>query len=130
MPRPTPPRHRILVVDDNVDAGDSLAALLQLHGQEVIVARDGVEAVRDAAQFGPDLILLDLGMPRMDGCEAARQIRTLPGGPGMHIVALTGWGQAVDRQRTREAGFDHHLVKPVDEATLLEVLERAPVDLR
>lgn len=120
-------RRRILVVDDNVDAGDSLAALLELHGQEVIVARDGVEAVRDAADFKPDLVLLDLGMPRMDGCEAARRIRALPGGRGICIVALTGWGQAVDRQRTREAGFDRHLVKPVDEATLLEVLENAPV---
>jgi CheY-like chemotaxis protein/anti-sigma regulatory factor (Ser/Thr protein kinase) len=121
---------RILVVDDNVDAGDSLAALLQLHGHDVVVARDGVEAVREATGFGPDVIFLDLGMPRMDGCEAARRIRALPGGGAIHLVALTGWGQAVDRQRTHDAGFDRHLVKPVDEAALLEVLENAPVAAR
>jgi signal transduction histidine kinase len=130
LPQTAARSRRILVVDDNVDAGDSLAALLQLHGQEVVVARDGVEAVRDAAQFRPDIILLDLGMPRMDGCEAARRIRALPGGRGMYVVALTGWGQALDRQRTRDAGFDRHLVKPVDEATLLEVLEGAPIEIR
>jgi signal transduction histidine kinase/ActR/RegA family two-component response regulator len=116
-------RRRILVVDDNVDGGDSLAALLQMHGQEVAVARDGVEAVREARTFRPEVILLDIGMPRMDGCEAARRIRALPGGQSILIVAMTGWGQAADRQRTRDAGFDRHLVKPVDEATLLDVLE-------
>jgi CheY-like chemotaxis protein len=116
-------RRRILVVDDNVDAGDSLAVLLQMHGQEVAVARDGVEAVTEAEAFGPDLVLLDIGMPRMDGCEAARRIRALPGGESIVLVALTGWGQPADRQRTRDAGFDRHLVKPVDEPTLLEVLE-------
>jgi PAS domain S-box-containing protein len=116
--------HRVLVVDDNADAADSLAALLRMHGQEVSVARDGLEAIREAQRVGPEVIFLDLGMPRLDGIEAARRIRSLPGGATTWICALTGWGQARDRQRTLEAGFDQHLVKPVDEGTLVAVLRQ------
>jgi signal transduction histidine kinase/CheY-like chemotaxis protein len=116
---------RILVVDDNVDAGTILGMLLEMDGHEVEVVHNGKDAVKKAGNDPPDLIFLDLGMPEMDGVETARHLRALPGGNGIFLVALTGWGQEKDRQRTREAGFDAHLVKPVDNAALAEVLERA-----
>jgi PAS domain S-box-containing protein len=116
---------RILVVDDNVDAGTILGMLLEMDGHEVEVVHNGKDAVKKAGNNPPDLIFLDLGMPEMDGVETARHLRALPGGNGIFLVALTGWGQEKDRQRTREAGFDAHLVKPVDNAALAEVLERA-----
>ena len=103
---------RILVTDDNVDAADTLAFLLREKGHEVHVAYDGEEAVRAAASFLPGLAFLDIGMPRMDGYQAARTLRTLPGLDKLHLVALTGWGTEEDRARTRAAGFDHHLLKP------------------
>jgi PAS domain S-box-containing protein len=103
---------RVLVADDNIDAGDSLAALLRLSGHEVHVARDGVQAVATAAAALPAVALLDIGMPRRNGYEAARDIRALPGGKGVLLVAITGWGQQTDRQRALEAGFDGHLTKP------------------
>jgi CheY-like chemotaxis protein/two-component sensor histidine kinase len=121
--RPKPPRRRVLVVDDNTDAATSLARLLsRIYGQEVRVAHDGPEALQAAEEFHPELVLLDIGMPGMDGYEVARQLRLRPGFEGTLLVALTGWGQESDRDRSREAGFDHHLVKPVDPDALLGLL--------
>ncbi len=119
-----PPKagRRVLVVDDNVDAAVSLALLLRLEGHEVRVAHDGVEALAQVAVAAPDCVILDLGMPKMDGYEVARRLRKTPGLEGMRLVAVTGWGQEEDRRRTREAGFDQHFVKPVEPATLQELL--------
>jgi signal transduction histidine kinase len=116
-----PPR-RILVVDDNRDGADSLALMLRLIGNEVTTAHDGVEAVEKAEAFRPEVILMDVGMPRLNGLEATRRIRGRPWGRGITIVALTGWGQAGDRERSREAGCDGHLVKPVNLPDLEKVL--------
>ena len=113
---------RILVVDDNRDIVDSLALLLRLVGNQVETAGDGLAAVEAAGRYRPDLILLDIGMPRLDGYSACRQIRAQPWGRGMAIVALTGWGQEEDRRRSREAGFDGHLVKPVEPSALIALL--------
>jgi CheY-like chemotaxis protein len=115
---------RILVVDDNRDSADSLAMLLGLHGHETRAAYDGVAAVEMAESFRPHMLFLDRGLPVMDGTEACRRIRGQRWGKEMVIVALTGWGQEDDRSKSKEAGFDEHLVKPVDNATLLEVLTR------
>ena len=104
---------RILVADDNRDAASSLCTLLTLVGNEVTTAHDGLEAVGAAARFRPDVVPLDLGMPKLNGYEACRRLRQRPGGAEMLLIALTGWGQDDDRRRTREAGFDAHLVKPV-----------------
>lgn|SRR5579885_3473544 len=113
---------RILVVDDNRDSADSLAELLQLIGHQTHTAYDGLEAVEAAAAFRPALVLLDIGLPKLDGHEAARQIREQPWSEGVVLVALTGWGREDDRQRSREAGFDAHLVKPVDFEVLKKLL--------
>jgi signal transduction histidine kinase/CheY-like chemotaxis protein len=113
---------KILVADDNVDGASMLAELLELGGHQVWVARDGQEALEMAIEFEPEVVFLDLGMPRMDGYEAAQRIRATSAGRGMLLVALTGWGKEEDRVRTREAGFDQHLVKPVDGASLARVL--------
>ncbi|WP_170162335.1 PAS domain-containing protein [Caldimonas tepidiphila] len=107
------PRLRLLVVDDNVDAAESTALLLTLAGHEVHVAHDGAQAVREAERLRPDLVLLDIGMPVLDGCGAALRIRASDWGRSMPLVAQTGWAQEEDLRRTREAGFDAHLVKPV-----------------
>jgi CheY-like chemotaxis protein/two-component sensor histidine kinase len=119
---PTPPRRRVLVVDDNVDAADSLAMLLGLRGQDVRVAYDGPSALAAAVDDPPTVAFLDLGMPAMDGFELARRIQDHPALRGVVLVALTGWGQPEDRTRTREAGFVHHLVKPVDPAAVEAML--------
>jgi len=113
---------RILVADDNEDAARALAELLRCSGHEVFTAFNGEEAVESAVQLRPDVILLDIGMPVMDGMEAARQIRSRIRHPRPTLAALTGWGQDSDRQATIEAGFDHHLVKPASLDTLDEVL--------
>ena len=126
QPAATPLRHRILVADDNVDAAASLATLLELDGHEVTVAHDGEEAVMKATGFRPTLAFLDIGMPKLNGIEAARRLRALPTGGGAVLVALTGWSQASDRERTRAAGFDYHLVKPVQPQALTEVLAKHP----
>lgn len=118
------PKHRILIADDNVDAARSLALLLGLDGHDVRTAADGREAVEAARSFRPRVILMDIGMPTMDGLEATRRIRAEPWGKEVKIVALTGWGQDVDRQRSSEAGADGHLIKPVDNATLMDLLGR------
>ena len=110
---------RLLVVDDNRDHADTLALFLRLAGHEVQVAYDGHEGLAAAARFRPDAVLLDVGMPRLDGYAACRRLRAQPGGAAVVLVALTGWGQDEDRRRSREAGFDAHLVKPADPAALL-----------
>jgi PAS domain S-box-containing protein len=114
---------RVLVVDDNTDSATSLAMLLELEGHVTHVANDGLEAVEAAAAFEPDLILLDIGLPKLNGYEAARRIRQQPSGREPVLVALTGWGQEEDRRRSREAGFDRHMVKPVDYSSLRRLLE-------
>jgi PAS domain S-box-containing protein len=108
------PRRRILVVDDNKDSARSMARLLQLRGNEVRTAHDGIEAVETAEEFRPEVILMDVGMPRLNGYEATRRIHEQPWGQSITIIALTGWGQEGDRAQSREAGCDGHLVKPVD----------------
>jgi CheY-like chemotaxis protein len=106
--------HRVLVVDDNRDAADSLAALISLRGADVGVAHDGAAALEALASERPGLVLLDIGMPGMDGYEVARRMRACPEGRDVTLVALTGWGQSEDRRRSESAGFDAHLVKPVE----------------
>jgi PAS domain S-box-containing protein len=115
------PTSRILVVDDNRDAADSLAMLLRMQGHEVHTAYDGLEAVGAATVLQPDVILLDIGLPKLNGHEAARRIRQ-ERGPGVMLIALTGWGQEEDRRRSEEAGFDHHLTKPVELDALRQLL--------
>ncbi|HYD93840.1 MAG TPA: ATP-binding protein [Noviherbaspirillum sp.] len=107
-------KRRVLVVDDNRDAADTLAEFLQLEGHEVRVAYDGEAGLAQFAAFRPDTALLDIGMPRLNGNEVARHIRGLPEGAGAMLIAVTGWGQDKDKQRAQEAGFDHHLTKPID----------------
>ncbi|QYF92224.1 response regulator [Massilia sp. PAMC28688] len=107
-------RPRVLVVDDNRDAADSLQALFEIENCNVATAYDGFEAVQAVDEFMPELVVMDLGMPSMDGYEAARRIRDKAGTQNILMIALTGWGQSDARQRTMEAGFDHHLIKPVD----------------
>ena len=113
---------RILVVDDNRDGAMAHAKLLQHHGHETYTAHDGVAAVEEAARLRPDVILLDIGLPRLTGDEAARRIRAAETGRRAVMVAITGWGQEKDRRRSKEAGFDAHLVKPVDTVALLKLL--------
>ncbi len=117
-----PMKRRILVVDDNRDAADSLGMLLRMMGNEVHTAYDGLEAVRAAAAFRPDMVLLDIGLPKLNGYEAARSIREQDGGTDMFLVALTGWGQEEAHRRSKEAGFDHHMTKPVEFAALQKLL--------
>jgi CheY-like chemotaxis protein len=117
-----PVRRNILIADDNQDALESLALMLRLEGHEVHCASDGEEALALADQRRPEIVVLDVGMPKLDGCEVARRIRAESWGRDAVLVALTGWGQEVDRRRSREAGFDMHLVKPVDPATICDML--------
>lgn len=114
---------KILVVDDNRDAALTMATLLKLTGNTVAMAHDGQEAVQKAAEFAPDIVLLDIGMPVMNGYDACRAIRKQENGQRMRIVALTGWGQEDDRRKSQEAGFDAHLVKPVEHAALIKTLD-------
>ncbi len=113
---------RVLVVDDNRDAAESLETLLQLWGHQARSAQDGWEALIQVAAFEPEIILLDIGLPGMDGYEVARQIRALPAGRRSLIVAVTGYGRSSDRLQSQEAGFDHHLVKPVQPEVLQELI--------
>ncbi|OLE79012.1 MAG: hypothetical protein AUF76_17900 [Acidobacteria bacterium 13_1_20CM_2_65_9] len=122
---PTVAPLRILVTDDNHDAAESLAVQLQLAGHDVRTVNDGVEALAVGKAFKPQVVLLDLGMPKMDGYETARQMRRRSWGERATLIAITGWGQQQDRQRTAEAGFDAHLVKPVSEYDLFQALAAA-----
>jgi PAS domain S-box-containing protein len=130
--KPAPSQHaarrtglRVLVADDNEDAAASLATVLTISGHDVQIARDGREALEAAARFQPQVALLDIGMPHLDGYEVCRRLRGQPDGGRLLIIALTGWGQADDRRRSEEAGFDEHLVKPADVRAIEALLERA-----
>ncbi len=121
MAKPAP-RRRILVVDDNVDGADSLAMMLRITGNETHTARDGLEAVAVAQAFKPDVILMDIGMPRLNGLDACRRIRSEAWGQNIIMVAQTGWGQDDDKRKSQQAGFNFHMVKPVDPAALETML--------
>src|SRR5262249_44450520 len=123
--RPAP--RRILVVDDNVDGAETLALLLRLRGHEVRTAHDGPAALAAAEEFSADVGLLDLGLPGIGGYEVARELRGRLGGGPAQLIAMTGWGQDSARDRTREAGFDAHLVKPVQPGELDRVLTNGQV---
>ena len=129
-PRAVTRRHRILVVDDNKDSADSLALLLEMDGHETRRAYDGEDALSAAAAYQPDFILLDIGLPKMNGYEACRRIREQDWSKGTKIIALTGWGQDEDRRKSKQAGFDGHLVKPVDPNSLIQALEPRSVPER
>jgi CheY-like chemotaxis protein len=131
VPKPTEIEgRRILVVDDNVDSAVSLARLLDMTGNETATAHDGVQAVDAADKFRPEAILLDIGLPKLNGYDACRRIRGADWGKNMLIIALTGWGQEDDRTKSKEAGFDAHIVKPVDYDELMRLFSEirpAPV---
>ena len=122
-PHPTAQRsdrgYRLLVADDFGEIADSLAKVFELMGHTVHVAYDGEQAVRIAEAFRPDVALLDLGMPKLNGYEACRRIRATAWGRRITLIAQTGWGQDEDRRRTRDAGFDHHVLKPIDPGALV-----------
>lgn len=121
-------QRRILVVDDNRDSAMTLGMMLKLMGNDIYTVHDGLAAVEAAEQFRPDMILLDIGLPKLNGYDACRHIRQQPWSSGMQIVALTGWGQDEDRRRSKEAGFDHHLVKPADIRSVQEILATVSVN--
>jgi CheY-like chemotaxis protein len=119
--------HTILIADDNVDGAATLAMLLTARGHRVAVANDGLSAVALAETLQPTLVLLDIGMPGLNGYEVCQRLRTMPWGEHATIVALTGWGQEHDRRRSSESGFDYHIVKPVDTVMLERLLQAAPL---
>jgi len=119
------PRRRVLLADDNVDFANSLASLLTAHGHDVRVVHDGAEALRVAAEFLPECAFLDIGMPKVHGYEVARRLKASPATADCVLVAVTGWGQEDDRRRARDAGFDRHLVKPIDPEQLEAILAGA-----
>ena len=125
-------RRRVLIVDDNRDLAESAAVLLRASGHDVRTAYDGVSAVATATEYRPDVVLLDIGLPGISGYEVARQLRASESQRAMLLVAVTGYGQDTDRQRAREAGFDHHIVKPLEPATLEKIVESssAPVSIQ
>jgi CheY-like chemotaxis protein len=116
---------RVLIVDDNADALASLSMLIRTLGNETFSAQDGIEAVESAGNLRPDVILMDLGMPRINGYEAARRIREQPWGRDVLMVATTGWGKEEDRRRSSDAGFDCHLVKPIEVSAVRDLLASA-----
>jgi CheY-like chemotaxis protein len=116
-------RRRVMVIDDNKDAAESMSMLFELWGHEVLCAYDGRAALEAAVKYRPDAVFLDIGLPGMDGYEIAERFRELPGSNGTVLVAITGYGQDEDRRRSREAGIDHHLVKPVAPETLHKLLD-------
>jgi PAS domain S-box-containing protein len=113
---------RILIVDDNQDGAESLAMLMELRGHQTQTVHDGLEGVEIAERFRPDVVLLDIGLPRLNGYQVCHRIRAAPWGRNMVLIAMTGWGQDEDRSRSKEAGFDAHIVKPVDHDALMELL--------
>jgi CheY-like chemotaxis protein/two-component sensor histidine kinase len=119
---PSPTKQRIVIVDDNRDNADSLAMLLELTGNETFMAHDGVEALAAIEKHRPQVVLLDIGLPRLDGHEVCRRVRQQPWGKDIVMIALTGWGQEDDRRKSEEAGFNGHLVKPVDYEKLSSLL--------
>ncbi len=123
---PDSPRRRVLVVDDNADAATSLSLMLESMGHETRTAQDGRDALAVAAGFRPELVLMDIGMPILNGYDACRQLREQPWGRDITIVACTGWGQEEDRQRSKDAGFDQHMVKPPNPSTLAHLIAALP----
>ncbi len=117
---------RILIVDDNQDGADSLATILNFSGHETHTAYEGGQALTAATEFRPQVVILDIGLPRMNGYEVCRRLREQPGGNTLFIIAQTGWAQEETRKLAAEAGFDHHLVKPVEIAELMALLEKVP----
>jgi PAS domain S-box-containing protein len=113
---------RVMIVDDNIDSAESLSMLLEITGNKTLVAHDGIEALEGVEKYRPEVILLDIGLPKLDGHEVCRRVRELPWAKDIVIIALTGWGQEDDRRKSEEAGFNGHLVKPVDYDRLLELL--------
>jgi DNA-binding response OmpR family regulator len=124
----TPNRFRILVVDDNHDSALSLAMMLSIMGHETRTAHDGETAVSTAESFLPDVVLLDIGLPLLNGYEVAQRIREQSWGASMFLIAVTGWGQEEDRQRSSEVGLNVHMVKPVEPAALEKLLADLPQD--
>jgi CheY-like chemotaxis protein/two-component sensor histidine kinase len=120
-----PHRRRVLVVDDNLDAAETLSRLLRLEEHEVLMAHDGLSGLETAQRFHPDVIFLDIAMPQLDGLEVARRLRREAASARPLLVAITGFGQAEDRARTAAAGFDHHLIKPVDPHDVLSLVRTA-----
>ena len=126
--RPSKDARRVLIVDDNVDAAESLAMLLRLEGHKVQVAHSGAAALQLAAASPPEVAFLDLGMPVMSGYELAAKLREHPVLRSVNLIAMTGWGQDEDRRRSKEAGFDHHMTKPVALAALQQILKVGALD--
>ena len=123
----TPRRFRILVVDDNLDSALSLAMMLSIMGHETRTAHDGESAVETAESFLPEVVLLDIGLPKLNGYEVAQRIREQPWGASMFLIAVTGWGQEEDRQRSAEVGLNVHMVKPVEPSALEKLLAELPL---
>jgi CheY-like chemotaxis protein len=121
--REAAPRRRLLVVDDNKDAAESMSMLLEMWGHEVAFAYDGPSALETAEQWQPEAVFLDIGLPGMDGYEVAERLRELPQAKGAVLIAITGYGQDDDRLRSRRAGIDHHLVKPVAPDALRNLID-------
>ncbi|HET8781565.1 MAG TPA: PAS domain S-box protein [Pyrinomonadaceae bacterium] len=121
-PAESTPQRRILIVDDNIDSADSLAMLLEITGNKTYMAHDGVEAVEAIEKHRPEVVLLDIGLPKLDGHEVCRRVREQPWGKDIVVIALTGWGQEDDRRKSEEVGFNGHLVKPVDYDKLLQLI--------
>jgi two-component system, OmpR family, response regulator len=121
--RETPPKRRLLVVDDNKDAAESMSMLLEMWGHEVAFAYDGPSALETAEQWQPEAVFLDIGLPGMDGYEVAERLRELPQAKDAVLIAITGYGQDDDRLRSRRAGIDHHLVKPVAPDALRNLID-------
>lgn len=120
-------RFRILLADDNRDAAESLATLLELDGHQLAVVHDGPAAIEAFAAIGPQFALLDIGMPGLNGYEVARRIRQSHPDSAAKLVAITGWGRDDDKTRALEAGFDYHLTKPVELERLTEIIQKLPV---
>ncbi|HTU18150.1 MAG TPA: response regulator [Gemmataceae bacterium] len=122
----SPVARRVLIVDDNVDAAHSLRMLMEIGGHEAHLCYDGQSALTEAKKFRPEVVLLDIGLPGLDGLEVARRLRAMNLAPRPMLVALTGYGQNDDVRRSREAGFDHHFVKPTDPQALMTLMASAP----
>jgi len=122
-----PARHRVLIAEDNADSASTLGILLEAAGNEVRIAHDGKEALGVARAFKPDVVLLDIGMPRMNGYDACREMRSEPWARRAYFIALTGWAQPEDRDRAHASGFDCHLVKPVEPAALERMIRELPL---
>lgn len=122
----TTPKHLILIVDDNEDAALTIATLAEILGHTIQVAYDGGVAVKIAAEFKPDIALVDIGLPTLNGYEVAKAIRRQPEGERVYLIALTGWGQEEDKREAEAAGFDLHLVKPVNPIDLMKLFNSLP----